>query len=281
MVHVPDSTAWYPEQYGQLIDAATKEKAIAGQVLTPVTCGGYTMSFPILATDPNAGWYAPSSEIALSDAGLNELTVTVKAVKGLTKLSNESANDSSPDLANVIGGALSRQVTAKLDAALFSNTVPVDGAQGFAGYAFTSLDVPGGLTTVANTDKFVQARYDALSNADAHLTHWIIAPDVAKHFATAKVATSDNRALLDHDADGNLVIDGLPALVSRHVAAGEAWGVDRTQAYLVLRQGTTVELDRSAAFSSDSTLVRVVMRAQFACPEPAGIVRLWDDPAVI
>lgn len=281
MVHVPENNAWYPEQYGELVDAAIKERAVAAKTMTVVDdFNGHRLSFPILTEDPEAGWYAPGSEIALDDAGLSELTVEMKAVKGLTKLSNESVQDSSPALAAVIGQALSRKITDQIDAALFAPTAPANGAEGLATYpGVTTLSVTGGLTTVANADVFIEGRYDALNAADAHLTHWVVAPDVAKHLATAKVADGDNRHLIEHNAEGDLVIDGLPALVSRHVAPGEAWGLDKRQVFFCLRQGTTVEMSRNAAFTSDSTMIRGVARLNFAVPQPAGVVHIVADAA--
>ncbi|GAA5156991.1 phage major capsid protein [Amycolatopsis dongchuanensis] len=273
MTVVPDNTAWYPQDHGALIDNAVKNQAIAAKVLTPVTCAGHTMGFPVLEADPDVSWYAPGAEISLTDPETSELIVTPKAVKGLTKIANESIADSNPATAEVVGRGLARQIVEKIDNALFAASAPANGPQGLPLHTPTTVQVQGGLTALTDEDPFVTAKFTALE-LGAELSAFVLATDVAMSLATVKVATGDARRLLDSDDEGNLRIAGLPAYVSRHVAAGEAYGLDRSQNYLVIRQGTSVETDRSGAFTSDSTLVRAVMRAEFAITNPAGVVRL-------
>lgn len=280
MVAVPAANAWYPQDHGDLIDNAVRNQAIAGKALSPVSCSGYQIGFPVLDSDPDVSWYAPGATITETDAGTSELIVQPKAAKGLSRVSNESLTDSDPAVAEVIGAGLARQIIEKVDSALFAATVPVNGPQGLMAYAYTSIEATNGVAAVTNEDLFVDAKFTALENG-AELSAFVLATDVAKALAKVKVATSDSRRLLDHDAEGNLTIAGLPAFVSRHVAAGEAWGIDKSQVFLVIRKGTEVELDRSAAFAADSTLVRAVMRTNFAVTNPAGVIRLWNDPAIV
>lgn len=272
-IWIPNDTAWFPQGKGALIDNAVKNQAIAGKVLTPVTATGSTMGFPVLDSDPDVSLYAPGAEITLTDAETSDLIVTPKGVKGLVKLPNETVTDSNPASANVIGGSLARQIIEKVDNALFAASAPANGPQGLPLYTPTVIGVTGGLVALTNEDPFIDAKFTALENG-AELSAFILATDVAKALAKVKVATDDSRRLLDHDAEGNLTIAGLPAFVSRHVAAGEAYGLDQSQNYLVVRQGTSVETDRSGAFSSDSTLVRAVQRVEFAVTNPAGVIRL-------
>lgn len=275
MVAIPTNNAWYPNDHGQLIDNAVKNQAVAGKTLTDVSCRGYQIGFPVLDSDPDVSWYAPGATITETDAGTSELIVQPKAAKGLSRVSNESLADSDPAVAEVIGAGLSRQIIEKVDSAMFAATVPANGPQGLMAYAYTTVDVNGGLLAVTTEDPFIDAKFTALENG-AELSAFVLATDVAKALAKVKVATGDGRRLLDHDVEGNLTIAGLPAFVSRHVAAGEAWGLDKTQNFLVIRHGTVVELDRSAAFAADSTLLRAVMRVNFAVTNPAGVIRLYD-----
>lgn len=280
MAMATDTTAWFPEQYGSLIDNAIKDQAVAAQVLTPVGCNGTTMSFPILESDPNINWTAEGAEITLSDAGTAELVVTPKAAKGLVKMSNEGNDDSTPELANVVGNGLSRQVINKLDAALFAAGVTAANAPaGLEQFAYTSIDVPGGATTLTNEDRFVEAKFAAI-DAGAQLSAFVLATDVARALANVKVASGDERRLLEHDELGNLRIAGLPAFVSRYAANGVAWGIDRSQNYLVIRRGTSVVTDGSAAFTSDSLLVRGVARAAYAVTNAPGVIKIWDATPV-
>lgn len=266
-----DGSALFPTEYGALIDNATKEQAVAAKVLTHVTARHNTMSFPVLDSDPSPEWTAEGTEITLSDAGTSELIVTPKKVAGLTKISNEALADGSPDVAHMVGSGLARQIVEKVDAGLFAATTPANAAPGLPTFAVTELTVSGGLIAATNEDAFTEAKFIALDNG-ARLSAFVLATDVAKALAKVKVANGDARTLLSSDSDGNLRVGGLPAYVSRHVAPGEAWGIDRTQNYLVIRQGTEVLADRSSAFTSDSTLVRAVQRVAYGVTNAPGVI---------
>jgi hypothetical protein len=65
-------------------------------------------------------------------------------------------------------------------------------------------------------------------------------------------------------------------IVSTDVAAGNGWGLDKSQILVVQRKGTTVECSRDAAFDYDAVQVRAVARISFGFSNPAGVVRLYD-----
>lgn len=268
------ANAWFPTDFGSLIDQEVDAKSIAAAVCTVVPCEGTTMSFPLWVSDPDVGWYSENEEITLADGATDELVVTPKAAKGLTKVSNEAVNDSNPTVAGQIGKGLARQIAKSVDAAFFgSNASAPKAPAGLLDVSYTSLDNEG--AALADLDIFHQARSDARDNG-AELTHFVVANDVALALAQLKEATGSNKSLLQSTDDG-VLLAGLPMLASVDVAAGEVWGLDRNQLFYVRRTGTEVRADASAAFSSDSTLVRATSRQAFGMVNPAGIIRVYDE----
>ena len=63
------------------------------------------------------------------------------------------------------------------------------------------------------------------------------------------------------------------------VAAGNAWGVDGSQVFVVQRTGTKVVRSVDAAFDYDAVQVRGTARVGFGFANPAGVVRIYDAAA--
>jgi HK97 family phage major capsid protein len=268
-------TAWTPEDYGKLVDLVIAEKSIAFQAGTVIATQNESIRFPMLKADPAVGWYAENTQISLTDPTTDELVVTPKAVKGLTQISNEAANDSNPAVAEQIGKGLGRNVAKKIDAAFFGNTV-TNGPSGLLSLVGVNV-VDTGTVTLVSLDAFHEAKAMALADG-AELSVFILAPDVALTLSKAKqLTTGSNVGLLDANGVGDGVfLAGIPVLVSTDVAAGNAWGLDGSQVLVVQRTGTNVTRSTEAAFDYDATQVRATARVSFGFANPAGVVRLYD-----
>lgn len=265
-------TAWTPEDYGKLIDTVIAEKSIAFQVGTVISTSSETIRFPRLTADPAVGWYAENTQISLTDPTTNELVVTPKKVAGLTQISNEAADDSNPAVADQVGRSLARSIAKKVDAAFFGNTV-TNGPAGLLSLTVGEIDTD--TLPFTNLDAFHTAKADALADG-ATLTHFVLAPDVALALSTTKeLTTGSNRGLLETVGDG-VTLAGVPVLVSTDVAAGNAWGIDSSQVFVVQRTGTTVTRSADAAFDFDAQQVRATARISWGFANPAGIVRIYD-----
>jgi hypothetical protein len=70
---------------------------------------------------------------------------------------------------------------------------------------------------------------------------------------------------------------GVAVLVSTDVAAGNAWGLDGSQVFVVQRTGTKVVRSTDAAFDYDAVQVRATAPVPFGFANPAGVVRLYDS----
>jgi HK97 family phage major capsid protein len=268
-------TGWTPEDYGKLVDTVLAEKSIAFLAGTVVQTASESIRFPMITADPAVGWTAENTQISLTDPTTNELVVTPKKVAGLTQISNEAAEDSNPAVADQIGKSLARSIGKKIDAAFFGNTVS-NGPSGLLSAVGVNV-VDTGTVTMTSADPFHDAKAAALAD-NAELSVFILAPDVALALSKAKQLTSGSNVGL-FDANGvvdGLTIAGVPVLVSPEVAAGNAWGLDGSQVFVVQRTGTKVVRSGDSAFDYDAVQVRATARVSFGFANPAGVVRLYD-----
>lgn len=263
--------AFTPEDYGKLIDTEVDAKSIAFKVGTVVNTNKHQVRFPILVSDPSTGWFAENTEITLIDPDTDEIVVVPTKVAGRTQISNEAADDTEPAIANQIGVSLARDIAKKIDASFFANTT-TNGPSGLLSLTGVQVVDTGGAWT--SLDHVHDAKSEAIAEG-AELTHIVLAPDVALALAKAKTATGSNQGLLETVDDG-IRLAGLTALVSPHVAAGNAWAVDKSQIMVVRRLGTTLATSRDAAFGYDAVQIRAVSRVGFGFANPAGVVRLYD-----
>lgn len=268
-----DAAILRPEDVGPLVVQPVAAESVALQVATVVTTGSTSYRIPIVTADSTAGWYAEGATITASDTSTDEVSVLPKKVAGLTVISRELAADSSPEAAKMIGEALARDIAKKIDAAFFANTT-ANGPSGLLSITYTPVDTAG---SIANLDVFA----DAISEADqvgATITAFVAHPDDCNTLAKLKKATGSNEPLLASDPTmpSKKLIFGVPLLPSPAVAAGTIWGVPKSRVFVVVREGTTLDVDRSAYFASDSVGVRAVMRVGFGFPHEAALVRCYD-----
>ena len=71
---------------------------------------------------------------------------------------------------------------------------------------------------------------------------------------------------------------GVPLLTSPSIGNDIVWSLPRARIILALRQGTTVESDRSVYFSSDRTAVRAIVRVSWGFLDPAAITKIATTP---
>lgn len=65
---------------------------------------------------------------------------------------------------------------------------------------------------------------------------------------------------------------------SAAVPVGTVYGYDQTRIFTILRQNVSVEMDRSAYFSSDSAGIRAIARVDFGYAHPKSIARIKLTP---
>jgi HK97 family phage major capsid protein len=268
--------AFLPEQIGELIVRPVQATSIALQVSTVVDTDNTNHQFrvPIVATDPTAGWTAEGDEIDPADGTLAEAVTSYYKLAGLSIITSELADDSSPAAAEIIGNGLARDIARKLDAAYFGDSV-TNGPSG--------LESLEGVNSVlvsawANVDAFTEAVF-AAETVGATLSAFVANPTDALILATLKESTGSNRDLLQPDVTqpGVRRIAGVPMLVSSAVTEGTVWGIPQAVSMVAVRNDTRLEIDRSAYFSSDRVGIRALMRVGFVFPHEAAIQKIALD----
>ena len=268
-----------PFEVGQLLIEPIIQQSRATLVGNVIRTTAAQFRIPVVATDAAAGWTAEGAEIAPSDAVLAEAVVNFGKLAGLSIVSNEMLADAVPQIAQVIGDGLARDISMKLDVAFF-------GTKGASTVQPAGLrDLPttgaGSVTTIsaggawANIDAFTSAVY-AAANVGAQLGGFVANPTDALLLAQIKQLAGGSVPLLQPDptSSGAVTVAGVPLLTSPAVQVGTIWGVPAGRAYVVIREDATVTVDSSAFFSSDRSAVRAVLRVGFAFPHPASIVRV-------
>lgn len=263
-----------PEEVGELLVRPAFAQSVAGQVARVITTSAHEFRIPVVADDPNAQWVAEGQEIAPSDATLDEVVVVPRKVAGLSIITRELANDTSPEAAAVVGDGLARDIARKVDEAFFGNLLtPAPAGLG----SITPSTNAAAITAWENLDPFTSALFMAESQG-AVITSWVANPADAQLLATVKQGTGSNVPLIETTAgaDGTVqrTIVGRPLLVSPSVAVGTVWGIPEDRVVIVVREDAEVTTDASVFFTSDRIAVRAVMRVGFGFPHPAAVVRL-------
>ncbi len=123
MLRTDANQAFLPEDTGALVVQPVLDQAIATQVATLASTTLTTFRIPVVSEDPTAAWTAEGAPITPTDGTLDEEVVTPDKLAGLTVISNELANDSSPAAAGIVGQGLARDIARRLDEAFFGDTV--------------------------------------------------------------------------------------------------------------------------------------------------------------
>lgn len=275
----PGTGGVLPDEFGQLVVTAVQAESVAlsDGVSTVVATGANTLRVPRLVTDAGAAWTPEGSEIAPSDAVLDEVVIRPPKLAGLTVISNELANDSSPAAADIVGGGLARSIASKIDQAFFGPPMPAPAPAGLASVTGAGIVALGG--GLVNLDPFAAA-ISAAEQAGGTITTFVVSPATGLKLATLKSTDGANSPLLGLDATNTTArqVLGVPVKVARHLDDNVAWGIDATAVYSVLRSDVTVDVDRSAFFTSDRTAVRAVCRVGIGFVNEARLVKIDLTP---
>lgn len=266
--------AFLPEQIHSLIVQPVQAASVALQVADVQSTGAQVNAYrvPIVTADPVASWVAEGAEISASDANLGEAASPFYKLAGLTVISKELAEDSSPAAAQLVGNGLARDIARQFDAAFF-------GAKGSNAAQPAGLENLVGFNAVAgsgtNLDPFEQAA-SAAETAGVTLSSFVAHPDDALKLAVLKKSTGSNEPLLSADTTqaSRRLIAGIPLRVSPAVKKGTVWGIPQSRIIVAIRQDVTLDIDRSVFFTSDRVAVKATMRAAILYPHAAAVQKI-------
>lgn len=259
-------------EVGNLLVRPALAASVAAQVATVITTSAGEFRIPIVSSDPTAQWVAEGAEITPSDPSLTELVVTPFKVAGLTIISRELAEDSSPEAAKIVGDGLARDIAKKIDSAFFGNTT-TNGPSGLLSLTTsTAVEAASSFTTL---DSFAAASFTA-EGVGAQIDSFVTSPTEGLALSTVKEATGSTRPLLTADvtAPTTRTIYGRPLLASAAVGTKTAWAIPRDRVFIIVRDDAKIETDKSVFFTSDRVAVKCTMRLGFAFPHPLGIVKI-------
>ncbi|MGV0746396.1 phage major capsid protein [Mycolicibacterium sp. XJ870] len=271
MQHSNIADTFTPAAFGELLNKAIQAKSTAFLATTLHTTDKVKVQFPLWVSDPAVSWLAELEEIVPTDGSTGEVICTPSKVGGITTISNESAEDTDPAIADQIASGIANQIATSVDVAFLGDgsgnaKVP----DGLLSTAYQTVDTGASIT---NLDPFIAAIFKAKS-VGANIDHWIMNPTVAETLSKIKKQTGSNETLLQLVADG-LQVAGIPVLTDPNVdAATFAWGIDSTRTTTVLRKGT--EVKRFDVPRQDGQDVRGIARVGFAFRHPEANVRLFD-----
>lgn len=265
-----------PAEVGQLLVTPVQSAAVATNVSTVVTTASKTWRVPRVTADPAAAWVAEGAEITPDDPTVDEIEVTPAKVAGLSIVTRELADDSSPEAQQIVGEALARDIARRVDQAFFSSVADPapDGLADLTG--FTAVTTPAGETSWADLDVFAEAISEA-EQLGAAVTAFVANPaDVLALVQLKEAPSGSNRPLLQPDPTmpTRTSIQGIPLRSAPDVAPGTVWAIPEDRVHVVIRDDAEVTSDRSVFFTSDRIAVRATMRVGFGYPHPAAIVKI-------
>lgn len=267
--------AWAHDDILDLVVAPLGQASVAARIANFRTgLTGSALRVPMVASDPSAAWVNEGEEIPLSEAELDETDAPYRKVAGLSVISRELASDTNPDAAEEIGMGLVRDIARKIDAAFFGSNVANPKAP--AGLEdLTGVTRGMEAASFADLDMFVAARMRAAGLASP-LSAFVMNSNEALTLANLKKNGSTNERLLTSDPNtgGELVIDGIPVLVSDSVPDRVTWALPGSRCTVAVREDVSVEADRSAFFTSDRVAIRAISRLAFAFSHPGAITRI-------
>ena len=83
---------------------------LCSRVLRPTAA---SVRLPAVTADPTAAWVAEGAEIPISDLTTAEVDVVTRKVAGLSVVTSELAEDSSPEATAEVGRGLARDIARK------------------------------------------------------------------------------------------------------------------------------------------------------------------------
>ena len=287
MVTTSQPRAFLNSAVGNLIVRPLQAQSVALRAATMVRIDEASNSFrvPVVTEDPAVSWVAEGQEIVSSSARLAEDASPFYKLAGLTNVSSEFLNDSSPAVAEIVTKGLARSLALALDAAFLGKR----GADTKAPRGLGDIDgvnVIAAGAKITSLDPFTQAIYAAAKTGGAALNSFVAHPDDALMLAQLKDEANSNRALLQSDptkgdptTEAGIItpaaaIAGVPLWVMPSCPKGVVWGIPRDSVVVAVRKDLTLDKDSSVYFTSDVTAVRALARVTTCFGHPQAIQKI-------
>jgi phage capsid family len=280
--------AFLDSAVGDLVVRPLQAQSVALQAATMVRINEAANAFrvPAVTEDPSVAWVAEGEEIPASGARLAEDADFFHKLAGLTNVSSEFLNDSSPAVAEVVTKGLARSLALKLDAAFFGKRGATDTKAPRGLGDITGINTIAAGAKISNLDPFVEAVYAASKAGGSVLNSFVSHPDDALSLAKIKERSDSQRALLQSDPtkggptgeDGTILpaatIAGVPLFTTPACPKGTIWGIPKDSVVVAVRKDFELTKNDSVYFTSDVTAVRALARVTTVFGHPAAIQKI-------
>ncbi len=278
-----------PQQAGEFfIDKLNAESIGLLSGMTVVRTERRELAVPRLVQDAGTKWAAEGEDLLTTDMVADTIVATPRKLAALNIISNEVRTDSVPAILDALGTSMVRALALRLDRGIFegSGTAPeVRGLRNTSGVGVVSMGANGAPLT--NLDAIADA-LGTLAGNNANASAIAMHPRTWQSLSKIKTATGSNAPVLTTGgtlADGiTRALFGVPVYLSSQLSVTETQGTatNASSVYVysadsvmvVFRSDATVEVDSSAAFRTDESLVRAIVRADVVVPNPAAVVRI-------
>ena len=270
-----------PETIEQIFVQPVLEKSLAGKIFDVRPVSGSSYRIPVITDDAGAEWTEDSEEILPSDVSTKSINVYFGAVKGLTKMPSELADDSNEDAATWIGDSLSRSTAKQIDAAALGN-LAAPAPKGLASLTTVATVDTADSLTETGLDQFVRA-LAAAGSRGAVINSWVCSEATATELALVKQGEGSNVPLMasnvNEDNSPSRLVLGRELYTHDDVPDDVVWGIPRDRAVLAIRKDVEIKVSDDAYFSSDEVAIRSVTRVGIGFRQPEAIVRMRFNQA--
>jgi HK97 family phage major capsid protein len=269
-----------PESYSSEIIELLRNQAIvrrAGAMTMPLINGN--LSVPKLTAGSTASYIGENSNISSSQPSMGQIRMTARTLAALVPISNQLIRFSSPQADSVVRDDLVSGLAVTEDAAFLRDQGLGAAPKGIRYWANSANVFATAGTSAANVETDLKGAINKLESNNVRMIRpvWFLSP------------RTKNALWVLRDANGNLVFPeirdgnlwGYPVFVSNNVptnlgggAESEIYLVDMADAVIAEDQSIVIDVSDTAAyhdgsnviaaFSQDQTVVRAIMRHDFA-----------------
>ena len=275
LTHATVSEVTQPELSTFVWDKLRASSVILQSGVRVVSTQRKSITWPRLVADMTADYFAELDPITPSDLDYDQYSLAPVKIAALARGSSEAFDDSLPDLMQQVNGNMALTLGLKCDAGFLNGDTAVTpkGFDGLIKIAGQTINVGGALT---NYDPFIEA---FASLAEQHVP----GPYAVVMHPRVDAALS---LIKEYTVGGsNINLPRPPGFPPVYVTSQLplAAGTPQTSTALVFapsmivvvrRMDTTIEIDRSAEFTTDAVLVRGRVRVVIGTAHTNAIVKL-------
>lgn len=271
MASIGRTASWGAQEWAAyVLEHLNTESVLLRSGARRIDVTGTEAHVPRLLDDGTVAWVAEGEEIPSDAPEADTLTLAPKKLANVVSLSNESIADASVSTLNATGDAMTRAVAKELDTRAFSTAA----ATATAPAGLLAATLPGGAGSV-DIDGILTA-IGAIAAAGGVANAAYVNPADLTAIRIAVVA--GGYSISDPTTPGAEAIGGARLYAVPSIVAGSALVAQADQIVAGVRQDASVSFSPDAGFTSDSTLARVVARADWAWNDPSGAYYVTAGP---